>query len=735
MNFPTAGTYSINFYAAYSTAGNPGNEPLNLYFGGNDIGGTLNTGVFEGSITPASSSQWNPYSISFYVPVAGSYQIAFQNSVTNGNYINAFTDVTETLKTANATINVPNAGFNTGVGNGGYAYNVGGASWTFTGQSGIAANGSGFGTTGSPSGWAGLVQNVGSFSQAFSLAAGTYTLSFFTEGRNGGYGPNPFDVELNGANITSIGTSGVVTPASTSAFNLVTGSFTLSTAGSYTLSFNGIGGASDLTLFITDVSIATGGTGLLPTGTPLSVASGGFFDIGGLSSQTVASLSGAGTVTNSASGTTSLLTVAPSSGSTTFSGVIQNGNGTVGLTMNGSSGTTLALSGTNTYTGGTTVNGGTLRVTSTGALPSAGNVTIGSTGTLALQSSAQTVAALSSAGTLNLASGNSGTNLTVSGGLTLQTGSNTSFVLGTPNGTGGSALIAVTGSITNGGNNTDEISFSNAQIGTYDLFSYTGSTTASAFYLNPASVAAYPTLNEALSTGLSGQIDLVVTSPLIWTGLNGGPHTPWDTGTQNWTNSSGTPSNYIDHGGAVTFADTYPTDGSGDTAPVASSNVYIQSGGVYPSLVKFNNTAVNYTLFDADTTNGILGPANIVINGMGTVTFMSPNGFTGTVSINAGQLNLQNGGALGASSGVIVSSGGALQLQGGITAGSSVPLSISGAGLSASANGALQSVSGANTYAGPINIGIGGATITSSSTASGDGLTLNGGVNLQGNSR
>jgi autotransporter-associated beta strand protein len=47
LNFPTAGTYTIGFQAAYSTAGNGGNEPLNLFFGGNTTGGVLNPGVFE----------------------------------------------------------------------------------------------------------------------------------------------------------------------------------------------------------------------------------------------------------------------------------------------------------------------------------------------------------------------------------------------------------------------------------------------------------------------------------------------------------------------------------------------------------------------------------------------------------------------------------------------------------------------------------------------------------------
>ena len=113
----------------------------------------------------------------------------------------------------------------------------------------------------------------------------------------------------------------------------------------------------------------------LPVASPASIANVGTLDLNGMS-QTVASLadvSGAGgTVTSSATGAVTL-TLAPTT-TTSFSGVISNGSGTLGLIVNGAG--MQVLAGSNTYSGGTTVTTGTLQFANTAALPSSGTTTV-----------------------------------------------------------------------------------------------------------------------------------------------------------------------------------------------------------------------------------------------------------------------------------------------------------------------------------------------------------------------
>ena len=84
-------------------------------------------------------------------------------------------------------------------------------------------------------------------------------------------------------------------------------------------------------------------------------------------------MSGSGTITNNG-GSAALLKVEQTAAGV-FSGMLQNGSNTLALTVDTGSSNTLTLSGANTFSGGTTIAAGTLRM---------GNAAALGTGTVAL---------------------------------------------------------------------------------------------------------------------------------------------------------------------------------------------------------------------------------------------------------------------------------------------------------------------------------------------------------------
>ncbi|HAD12874.1 MAG TPA: hypothetical protein DCF33_10615, partial [Saprospirales bacterium] len=180
------------------------------------------------------------------------------------------------------------------------------------------------------------------------------------------------------------------------------------------------------TLTLTNANTYTGATtisaGTLQLGTAserisnssaLTVNAGATFDLNGFS-ESVASLAGAGTVTSNVAGAVTVAHVGNTN--TTFSGVIQNGSGTVALTKAGTG--TLTLTGANTYTGNTSISAGTLSIGNGTTAGSIASASINNNGTLTFNLPAGTYAntavisgaggvTKSGAGTLTLSGANS----------------------------------------------------------------------------------------------------------------------------------------------------------------------------------------------------------------------------------------------------------------------------------------------------------------------------------------
>jgi autotransporter-associated beta strand protein len=174
--------------------------------------------------------------------------------------------------------------------------------------------------------------------------------------------------------------TGSATPTVNLVGVLAPGSVTVDTsANTYTLSGGGkIGGSTALTKIsagtlviqttndysgntvISNGVIQLGGNNVIPGGTSAGqvvIQSPGTLDLNTFN-DTVGALSGNGTV-NSTSGGAPVLTIGNNNASGTFSGLIENTSGTVGLTKAGTG--TETISGANTYTGPTVVSGGSLR--------------------------------------------------------------------------------------------------------------------------------------------------------------------------------------------------------------------------------------------------------------------------------------------------------------------------------------------------------------------------------------
>jgi autotransporter-associated beta strand protein len=281
-------------------------------------------------------------------------------------------------------------------------------------------------------------------------------------------------------------------------------------------------------------------------------------------SQSVGSLTGAGTVTNSNVGTTSLLTAGGNNASQTFAGVLKNGAGVLALAKAGAG--NWALSGADTFTGGATVSAGTLAVLSGGTLGSGsvtvspgavfdvsqlpGGFTLGSgtltagrpgspaidiNGSLAVNNAVIGVISPTSSGTL-----------TISGSLALS-GGTLSYVPGDAVAVGGALTLAATDYV---------VPAAALRSGTATLFTFTGAAPKPADLVLSGVFAGNPRQAYSLATSGGTAVTLaVIGTPgnLKWTG--GGTNV-WYTGTNstaNWYNTTSGTSDDFYSGDNATF--------------------------------------------------------------------------------------------------------------------------------------------------------------------------------------
>jgi autotransporter-associated beta strand protein len=321
----------------------------------------------------------------------------------------------------------------------------------------------------------------------------------------------------------------------------------------------------------------------------------------------------------------------------------QLGNGNYATNISIASGAGLVFSGTRTNTLSGVISGdGSLTNSGTGTVTISGTDAVASTvvqngGVIAIAGGGKVRSLTVDASTVSLPGAGAGT-------VTNLTFANT----GTMNfnvASGGALVCPVADGITNSGGAgsiTVNITGSVPASGTYTLIAYAGSLQGSgdsAYLLGTTPLGTYTLTNTP------GAVQVIVVSPvLIWTGAQS---SEWSqntiAGSKNWMLTD-SPIDYVD-GSLVLFDDT-----------TTSNLVDISVADVWPTDVIFNNTTNAYTL---QGTYAIAGSTPLTKNGTNTLTILNNNSYSGETTINAGVVQVGNGGASGAlGSGDILNNGG-----------------------------------------------------------------------------
>jgi autotransporter-associated beta strand protein len=273
------------------------------------------------------------------------------------------------------------------------------------------------------SGQSAVFGNTGS--ATVTVTAGPITPDSWTFSANSqSYTVNGQAVNFNATGLTNNASAGQTISISN---NLGGAGAQLQQLGASTLILGGTNTYTGATI-VSAGTLKAGSTGAFSSSSAFTVNS--TLDLGGFNSL-IASLSGSGSgiVTNSG-GSAATLTAGGNNTSTTFAGVIQDGTSSTALSKSGSG--ILTLSGTNTYTGATTIGAGTLALTGTGSIATSSQVNLSNPGTAFDISGTTAGASIASLGGISSSNVNLGTQT-----LTITNGNTSNIYFGAIGGSGG----------------------------------------------------------------------------------------------------------------------------------------------------------------------------------------------------------------------------------------------------------------------------------------------------------
>jgi autotransporter-associated beta strand protein len=587
--------------------------------------------------------------------------------------------------------------------------------------SGISNGGALVNSSSTAASLSGLI-TLGSDSEITSAGSGGLTLT-------GGITNAGFNVTFDGANAATVSTAAIA--GSGGLLKTGAGTLTLSGANTY-------GGGTTLSTGQLNINNAGSSSSNSGIGTGLFTISGGTIDNTSAADITLATNNAqawngdftyAGSVRNLNLGTGAVTLggnrqVTVTANTLTIGGVIDDGASTFGLTKAGTG--TLTLSGANTYSGGTTINAGDVKVqnnTSLGTTAAGSTVAAGAAvqidgngltiaealtslngdggGTGALQNLANnnTWSGAITLGSATRINSDAGT-LTISGGIT--NGGYALTVGGAGNVTVGTTAITGNGGLTKDGAGILTLSGANT---------YSGTTTVSAGTLLATAASALPGYNSSGKVVFSGgnlgvqvwgsgwttgQVDTLLSNATKTSGALGidttnGDLTQW---TDFTTTNFGSTLGLTKLGAGIltlTGANTY----AGVTT-ISAGTLQIGSGGVSGSLgagaVTDNGTLVfNRTdSYGGSVGNAISGSGALTLSG-GSLTLTGANGYTGLTTINGGTLVGLQASGTPFGTGALTLNGGTLSLA---PAGSASNVTVTGASAAA---GTLFTISGGGT--------------------------------------
>ena len=396
-------------------------------------------------------------------------------------------------------------------------------------------------------------------------------------------------------------------------------------------------------------------------------------DLNGFSN-TIGSLAGNGIVTNNG-GALATLAIGNDNTNTTFSGSLQNGTSALGPTKVGTG--MLTLSGNNTYGGATLVSAGILQAGSANAFSPNSAFTVN--GQLDLNGFEHTIGSLAGNGIVTNSGvtvptfriGNDNTNTTFSGilqmglsGLT-KVGTGTLTLTGDAHTYAGGTVISL-GTLQLGDGGTTGSIPGNVAIDSNGILAF-----------NRSNLLTFGGLiSGAGSVQQNGTGGPVLTANNTYTGL-----TTINAGTLQLGNGGTTGSiagdvlnngilafnrsDVVNFGGVISGAGSVQQNGIGTTV-LTGNNTYTGSttinagalqlgnGGTTGSIAGdvLNNGILAFNRSDVLTFGGVIsGAGSVQQNGTGTTVLTGNNTYTGLTTINAGALQLGNGGTTGSIAG------------------------------------------------------------------------------------